>query len=55
MKLGGCQVIIKCDDRTMREVGTAVTGCGKAVSCYIASQPGKVRAEVWLVDAPQQT
>ena len=44
MKLEGCEVVIKCEGKGMREYGRAVREDGKAVSCYIASQPGKVSA-----------
>jgi hypothetical protein len=47
MKLGGCQVVIKCDGKTIREVNPRMDGDDdKAIVCFIASQPGKVSAEV---------
>lgn len=52
MKLGGCQVLIKCNDRAVGEIDTIVGDDGESVSCYIASQPGKVSTEMWLMDYP---
>ena len=51
MKLGGCEVIIKCDNKAMREINP-VASDDKHKSCYIASQPGKVSVEIRFVDAP---
>jgi len=42
MKLGGCQVVIKCGNTTMREFVPTVSEGGKQATCWIASQPGKV-------------
>ena len=44
MKLGGCKVVIKCDDKDMREFSPEMSKNGKITGCYIASQPGKVSA-----------
>ena len=42
MKLEGCKVVVKCGGKTLRGYKRAVSEDGKAVSCFIASQPGKV-------------
>ena len=44
MKLEGCEVVVKCGGKSMREYETTVSEDGKVVSCFIASQPGKVSA-----------
>jgi len=45
MKLGGCQVVLKCNNRVVREIDTGVTEDGE-ISCYIESKPGEVSTEV---------
>lgn len=44
MKLGGCQVVLKCDGKAIREFNPGTSEDGKETFCYIASQPGKVSA-----------
>jgi len=42
MKLGKCKVFIKCDGSNVREFNPVVHDGGRKVSCWIASEPGKV-------------
>ena len=44
MILEGCEVVVKCEGKSMEEYEVTVSEDGKAVACYIASQPGKVSA-----------
>lgn len=40
-------MVIKCDGKEMREYSPAMWEDGEGISCYIASQPGKVSAVVY--------
>lgn len=46
MKIGGCQVVIKCGGVAMREHRPDVNENGSEITCYLASQPGKVSAPI---------
>ena len=39
----------------MREYDTTVSDCGKAIGCYIASQPGKVSAYMRSMENPRES
>lgn len=55
MKLKGCTVVIKCDDKEMREYSPTVWADGTVINSYIASQPGKVSAAVCGLTLANQT